>query len=663
MTTPAFGVTPQGFNAMRLPEIKDELEDLFIAEFGDINLESQSVTGQLIGIFSKVLADDWENLSDVYLSQYPNSASGISLDNVVQLNGLTRLPALRTSVIGSATGVPGTLIPSGSLARLTASQQIFVSTENVIISNSNALQSTVTVTEASAQQYTILINGVSYIYSLPTLDFSGPIVVGNTITLRINGVNAPAIPYNTSSAQTLTDLANALVLNFDEVLTATVVGNSVQVVPTIGFEVIISSENVAGGGAPAASVSFRNVNTDTVAEYLSANIDNSTIVSSSYTAGSVFTVSARNSSLAYVILVGNNVEITSTASPVPFIAQTYGPIPVPANSLTEILTPVAGWVSLTNPQAGITGRFQETDAELRIRRAQSLHSQGAATVEAITSRLLQEVPGVTSVNVFENVTLTQGDITVLFSVDFIAGNTAQVTIDGNNIGSVVYATTHLAMMNALAALIASQPEIMQVLVAGVSNRELLISMQDGEEVEISFNITGGASQPTYSESGGRSPKSFEAVVEGGSDQDVALKIWQLKPAGIQTFGNVNNGAGIIIIDSWGNQQVIHFTRAIPVYMWATLALVTNPQETFPGNGQELVSQAVLAYGNSLGIGVDVIIQRVQAAAFSVPGLSSVTVQLARTLATSTIPSFVSTNIDIGETEISVWDLSRINVSI
>lgn len=661
MSNPEFGLTPQGFNSMRLIDVKNELEDLFIAEFGDINLEPQSVTGQIIGIMSKVLADDWENLEDVYLSQYPNSASGISLDNVVQLNGLTRLPALQTFVIGSATGTPGTLIPSGSIARLTGSGELFFSTENAFIDNGEALANTINVTLAAPQQYTALISGVAYIYSLPIISFSGPIVSGNSISLRINGVNAPIVPFNTSSAQTLTDLANAITANFASVVaSATVVSNTVELVPVLGSQIIVSNINVTGGGAPTGTVIFDTPpDEDTIAEYLAANIDTASNVAGTWTSGSSFTISATNSSFPYALVVGSNLQITSTSSPIPFLAQTYGPIAVPANSLTEIVTPVSGWVSLTNPQSGITGRNQETDAELRLRREQSLHLLGAATVEAIRSRLLQEVAGVTAVLVFENVTMTQDPILVVFSADFITGNTVQVDIDSLNIGSVSYISSHLQVMNDLAALIESELEIDSVVVGGTGNRELTITIEDSQEIEIEFNISGGVSQATYVLSGGRPPKSFEAVVEGGSDADIALKIWQLKPAGILTFGNTH----VVVTDSQGNPQGINFSRATPVYIWVDVVLTLNPQETFPTNGQELVSQAILAYGNTLGIGIDVLIQRVQAVIFSVPGIASATVQLARTLSETDAPSFGSVDLIIGQTEISVWNLDRITVSI
>lgn len=656
-----YGVTPQGFRTRRLIDVKNQLEDLFISEFGDVNLEPQSVIGQLIGIFSKVLADDWENLQDVYLSQYPNSASGVSLDNVVQLNGLTRIAAQRTSVIGVATGAQNTLIPSGSLARLSSTNEIFFSTQTAFISNSNAVANTVNVLGLSSQVYTVLINTTAYIFSLPIISFSGFIVPGNIINVRINGINMPAVPYNTSSAQTLSDLSAAILSNSPAVATATVLGNTIKLVPELGFQIIVNSINVSGVGAPTGSVVLdAPLSTSQVAEYLSANINNGSNVNSSWTSpNSFFSIQASSTEFPYSLNVGSNLQITSVSSPVPFLSQSFGPIPAPAGSLTNILTPVSGWTSLTNFDAGITGRNQETDTELRIRRALSLKVQGAATVESIISRLRQEVPGVTSVNVFENVTMTQDPISVIFSQNFVTGNLIQVQFESLNIGTVPFNVSQLQTMNDIADLIETQEEIKQVTVTGVGNRELTLEMEDGQDIQIEFNITGGATQSTYSISGGRPPKSFETVVEGGSDQAVALKIWQLKPAGIETFGNTH----IVITDSQGNLQGINFTRATPVYIWVNVVLTLNPQETFPANGQQLVSQAILLYGNSLGIGIDVFIQRVLAQVFTVGGIASAVVQLARTGTPSETPVFSSTDIDIGPTEISTWDIGRITVSI
>ena len=662
MTSPNYGVTPEGFKQKRLPQIKEEYEDLFIGEFGEINLDPQSVTGQLIGIFSKVLTDDWENLSDVYLSQYLNSATGISLDNVLAMMGIVRLPASKSSVIGAATGIQGTLIPAGSLARLSGSDDIFVSTSSTIISNGTSIKNRVTVKAEDFQTYSVLIGQKSYIYSLPIINFSGPIVSGNIISVQINGVTLSPVPFVTDSQTTLNNLASVILANINAntaTATAPIGEDKVYLTPILGKQIIVNDISVAGAGAPVGSVTFDEPNLEDIAKYLAANIDTDLGVFTTWQVGNAFfDVQAVISNFPYSINVGTNLQVTSTTSPVPFLAQEYGVIPVPVGSLTEILTPIAGWQSLTNFQAGITGREQETDEELRLRAKHSLHTQGAATVEAIRSRILQEVPGVNSVTIFENVTMTQDQITVLFSADFVTGNAVQVQFEGSNIGIINFSASNLQVMNDVAALIQSQTEIKTAVVGGAGNHQITLTMADGQDIEIDFNISGGASQPTYNKSGGRPPKSFETVVEGGTDDAVALKIWQLKPAGIQTFGNTH----VIVTDSQGNPQGIEFTRATEVYLWADVLLVLNPQETFPTNGQQLVAQAIVDYGNTLGVGSDVFVQRVQAAIFAIPGIAQASVQIARTPLPTTLPvPFGSSDIAIGSIEISLWDTSRVNV--
>ena len=126
-----------------------------------------------------------------------------------------------------------------------------------------------------------------------------------------------------------------------------------------------------------------------------------------------------------------------------------GPILALAGTLTTIETPIDGWSTVTNANNGTPGRAVESDSELRIRRAQSLQVGGAGTVEAIRSRLLEQVDDVSAVTIIEN-------------------RTDAVDIDG------------------------------------------------------------------------RPAHSFEAVVSGGIDQDIANMLWLVKPAGIETHGGVTS---------------------------------------------------------------------------------------------------------------------------
>jgi len=77
-----------------------------------------------------------------------------------------------------------------------------------------------------------------------------------------------------------------------------------------------------------------------------------------------------------------------------------------AGTLTNIVTPVAGWDGVNNATDGSTGRDVETDPDLRQRAALSLQVTGAGTVEAIRARILEQIDDVTAVTIIENRTDT-----------------------------------------------------------------------------------------------------------------------------------------------------------------------------------------------------------------------------------------------------------------
>lgn len=84
-----------------------------------------------------------------------------------------------------------------------------------------------------------------------------------------------------------------------------------------------------------------------------------------------------------------------------FIAVETGAVPCPAGALTQIVTAVLGWESVTNPNAATLGTAQQSDPALRGKRRNTLALQGTSLAEAITSALYN-VPGVTSLSFREN---------------------------------------------------------------------------------------------------------------------------------------------------------------------------------------------------------------------------------------------------------------------
>ena len=661
-----FGLTPQGFKAKRLADVKQDMENGMIAQYGDVNLDPQSVFGQLIGVMSKVAADVWDNDQDVYLSQYPNSAEGISLDNVVQLNGISRLSAQQTQVTGVCGGNEATTIPVNALARIPDSGQVFFAPNGGFITRTRADMVQLNCDLVTTAAYTVLLNNVAYTYSLPIITFSANFVTGNIITVTINGTQLTPVNFTTDNATTLGLIASTIQAFSPPVATATTSGsNIINIVPSANYNAQVTLITVTGGASqPSYTVTFAapaSLNALMVAWAGIINFGTPpwlAVVNGDNT----LTITTTDSDVPFSATVGSNLSVIARSSPVAFLAQNYGPIPAPVGTLTEILTPVSGWSSINNTKAGATGRLTETDSELRIRRQNSLRLLGAATVEAIRARILQEVTGVTSCFVFENRDLTQEEIDIVFNGPLITGNTIIITLNSRILPTINFTTSNTVTMNLLAQLLTQQPEISTATVGGTGNQTIFMNMNIFQEVDVftlDFTVSGGASQATAVYKGGRPAKSFEAVVQGGTDSDVAYKIWNTKPAGIQTFGNTS----FTIVDSMGNNQVMNFSRPSPIYIWVQVALSLYAEETFPANGIDLVAQAILNYGNSLGIGIDVLLQRVQAQIFTVPGIANGNMQIAATNLPTDSPSFGTADIPIAENETSLFDLSRIFVTV
>lgn len=158
---------------------------------------------------------------------------------------------------------------------------------------------------------------------------------------------------------------------------------------------------------------------------------------------------------------------------------------------------------------------------------------------------------------------------------------------------------------------------------------------------------------------GRPPHSVEMVVQGGDDQDILDKLWEIIGGGIDTYGNTSG----TIVDSNGDVQTLYFSRPVPKYAWMIATLTLYSEETFPTDGATQVKNQILEYGESLGIGKDIIPDRFKGPIYEVPGILGITLQVAITTLPTDTPSYVSTPISIDADELSIWELSRIVVNV
>jgi len=111
------GLTSSGITIKSVDEILTDMESEQLANIdADLNTESDSILGQLNGIYAAALAELWELLEQVYQAAYPDTASGQSLSYVAALTGAIRQPATKSTLLVHLEGTVSTSVPAGTQA-------------------------------------------------------------------------------------------------------------------------------------------------------------------------------------------------------------------------------------------------------------------------------------------------------------------------------------------------------------------------------------------------------------------------------------------------------------------------------------------------------------------------------------------------------------------
>lgn len=158
--------------------------------------------------------------------------------------------------------------------------------------------------------------------------------------------------------------------------------------------------NVAGGvfldAIGALTGSFRSPATVSTVTVTITGVSGSIIPSGSQVSDSVYN---------NIFQTTETVTIEGGTASVVMTSVLDGPIVASAGTLTQILSNVIGWESVTNPESAVLGTATESDEEFRNTRRVTLAAQGASTAEAIISAVNQ-VPNVTSSFFLENIAPT-----------------------------------------------------------------------------------------------------------------------------------------------------------------------------------------------------------------------------------------------------------------
>ena len=107
-----YGLSATGFKRKRLPEIMQAINARISDSLGlKTQIQSNSVLGQIVGVFSYEIADLWEQAENGYNAMYPSTAQGVSLSNAAGLAGIQLINAEFTTLVATCFGANGTEIP------------------------------------------------------------------------------------------------------------------------------------------------------------------------------------------------------------------------------------------------------------------------------------------------------------------------------------------------------------------------------------------------------------------------------------------------------------------------------------------------------------------------------------------------------------------------
>lgn len=571
-----YGLTPQGFAIKPQQEIISEITLSLQAQFGEnINTSAQSVFGQLIGIFSEREALLWQLCAAIYASQYPTGAQGTSVDNILALNNLKRLPATPSVANLVITGTAGTPIPKSSIAQTSDGLTQFATTAAATIAAAvNAIQSL-------------------FFSSIPTLGSWVLSIIdsnGNTETTgnaywmtQANGTTVLGAQVNPTSGQfkIATPGGTTGFINFN--CASSDIQTALQLVSGQG-SVTVSGSTFTGGfvitwtGVSVALNRIATLTSNTLNQTVSVGTNLQDLiqtmtpdsgstypfagvtVSGAFNTGficsfggttaalpqNVFTIQS-NGLFDGSVAVNINVVNTQIGAPAQALVTANctvdGPTVATAGSLNTIGTPVSGWTGVTNPLDAILGTNTETDLQALQRRTTLLSAQANGPIQSIVEKVRQ-VSGVSAAVGFENLSMAGFQIINWASIP--ATGTWRVTLGGSP-GQTTAAISATAAASAVQAAINLLVNYGDVVVTGNFSTGFQIQFGSSSGVTpqplatVAANTTGVNTVVTQ----GRPGKSFEIVVDypglpvlnAALEQAIAQQIYDAKPAGIQSFGS------------------------------------------------------------------------------------------------------------------------------
>jgi len=172
-------------------------------------------------------------------------------------------------------------------------------------------------------------------------------------------------------------------------------------------------------------------------------------------AGSIVAETGSGDLNQFYTLTQLTIPANGVATGVQFNSVVYGPIPCAVNALTDIVTAVLGWTTVTNSAAATVGRTLQSDLDARQYRLNTLATQGASTAQAITAEILRTTSA-SSVTLLENIantTQTIDGVSMVAKSVYVCVNDSVVADQGttSEVAAVITGTPAVVQTGTLTA--------------------------------------------------------------------------------------------------------------------------------------------------------------------------------------------------------------------
>jgi len=419
------GLTPSGFVPPTQDEIKQTIIDALKANVSaSIDVNPKSRVGQFIKVVSSELSSIWTALSDVYMSQFPDTSYGVSLDNIGTITNTPRIFGSYGSVKLFFGAIDGITIPSESIVSHIDGYEL-ITKQDVTVNQQSWL---VTCEKTPTQGWfdaSIYVNGLERLMWFSVYPTDSVIQIKN----KIIAASRPA----------------AIILELETVSVTGVFRGSAKLAQSHLFKIgdIVTIRNVAG----VPDSGWQNYEGDwTVTGYESytqfyfnkttysnpveatgliqarATLKNPYLTSSDFdvtgslgengsfhihflddpaVTGWTYSLYTVNSNLYTEIEFVNTLVAASHKDPVDANGQELLDQDFLPNTVTKLLFVPRDVLSVTNIFAGDPAKARESDADYRVRLEGSKVNQNQSNIKSIVETL-KNLQGVTFASIREN---------------------------------------------------------------------------------------------------------------------------------------------------------------------------------------------------------------------------------------------------------------------